>query len=164
SASAAAAISSSVIGASGPGAGIGSSVPSGSTRRKVPSGCILTEVSVLLMSLRPPGRDDPDIVAAFGFGHAHPLPLVLAEQPDGLGINLEGVHYAGQHAEISGGGGQLDEPLRPVPLLQTIEHALVHTIVAHELAGIGDDVAFVLAERGDVALRAQDIDRRLRHL
>src|SRR6266568_536676 len=66
----------------------------------------------------------------------------------GRGGDLERVDHAGQHAEIAGEGGQLDEPLRPVPLLQPIEHRLVDPITAHQLARIGDDVALVFAERG----------------
>ena len=49
-------------------------------------------------------------------------------------------------------------------LLQPVEHRLVDPVVAHQLPGKGDDVAFVLAERSGIALGAQDVDRRLGHL
>src|SRR5204863_7724751 len=61
----------------------------------------------------------------------------------GRGRYVEGVDDSGQHAEIPRRGGQLDQPLRPMPFLQPVEHRLVDPVVAHQLAGVGDDVALV---------------------
>ena len=77
-------ISSSVIGASGPGSGTGISVPSGITRRNVPSRCILTIISVLLMSFRPASRDYPDIVSALRVRNVQHLAPIQAKQAEPL--------------------------------------------------------------------------------
>jgi hypothetical protein len=64
--------------------GNGRSLPSPNTSTIVPSGRIFAVVEVLLMSFRPPGRDDSDAIAALGICDVQDHAVAHAEQIDAL--------------------------------------------------------------------------------
>src|SRR5882757_2065574 len=73
--------------------------------------------------------------------------------------HLERVHDAVQHCVVVHTGGQLDEPLRAVLSMESIEGDLFRAICAHELADVGHDRSLFRRKLRWIGLRAQQIDR-----
>src|SRR5881628_726246 len=77
--------------------------------------------------------------------------------------DLERVDDTRQEREVVRGRRQLDQPLLVVSLPQRVENRLVDAVRAHELPGVGHDLALLCRQLGRVALRADEVDDLVAH-